>query len=766
MNKKEIYNEIVGAFEEKYSWLGKQFVEEALYSVASWNIQQFSNPDFRVRRHLLLFWPPGFIKTVGENEKILINDRYVPIKDLDERGKLTTISSYKGKIYGNKINTPYIKSPLKKEKTFEIETIGNYNVVAGQDHPFMVITKKGNIEWRKTKELKENDILVMAKPDVSNKYKSERMSDEARLIGYLIGDGSYCSNNVINFTNENKIILDDYEKLVKKYLTNKPIKKYKKKGTNSFDYRINSKEIRTLLYEKYGLDYVTSKDKTIPIHYDGYYCNKKHIENILFGLYQTDGGCGENSIYFSSISINLLNQIKELLLIIGISSRTYTTKGNKFCLYINGKTNLKKLPLFLKSKHGEKIRKIINRDNPASETIPFASKIILNELKKRKENGYSNSIRKQFKKVKLIRNNFYGKESKNKKYFLKTIKKLKLKELKWLAHDNIFFEKIRYVKPNGIKNCYDLFVPKTNTFICNGFYTHNSTLLMKFREILGHDVCGHLSDVTTAAIRGSVDSGKFRVPICLKNPITMCTEFGQMVNGDSNELIQKLLNILEEGEVTVSLVKAGGLLPAEREKAIEKYGIEFDDDNNFTYKTNWILMAGTYNKKFLSDSALESRFIVMTPEKKLDGDLTKHIHRSKKFEVSEEAKIGLKDEMISKWNIGDYKPLLPDEVYSPELNMSIRDSAGLLSKMMAKKWWGFEMSKDEIIDEAKRIKQSSKDVWDSDEDKVFDCIFFESKSVKEIAEETGITYRQVMRYLRNIRATRILKDGENVYRVI
>ena len=294
-----------------------------------------------------------------------------------------------------------------------------------------------------------------------------------------------------------------------------------------------------------------------------------------------------------------------------------------------------------------------------------------------------------------------------------------------------------------------------------------SSLLMKARDILGSDACGHLSDVTTAAIRGSVDSGKFRVPVCLKHPFTVCTEFGQMINsgGDSNELVQKLLNILEEGVVTVSLVKAGGLLIAEREKAIDKYGIKFDDDNNFTYQTNWVLFAGTYNKKFLADSALESRFIIMTPEKKLDGELTKHVNRSGKFHVDEQVKTELREYLLSPWNNENGKPMLPDEVYSPEININPRESAGLISIMLAKQWWGQDISKDEIIEKAKAIKQTSEDIWKGDEDKVFDCIFYEGKTIEEISKETGVSVRMVKRYLRNIHALSYVKDNKYLYRV-
>ncbi|MDD4354243.1 MAG: hypothetical protein PHN56_07365, partial [Candidatus Nanoarchaeia archaeon] len=191
----------------------------------------------------------------------------------------------------------------------------------------------------------------------------------------------------------------------------------------------------------------------------------------------------------------------------------------------------------------------------------------------------------------------------------------------------------------------------------------------------------------------------------------------------------------------------------------------FDDDNTFTYKTNWILMGGTYNKKFLVDSALESRFVIMTPEKKLDGSLTKHIHRSKKFFIDDEVKFALRDELINKWNICDYKPILPDEVYSPEVNMSIREASGLLSKLMCKKWWGITMSNDEIIEEAKRIKSSSENVWRSEEDKVFDCIFYESKTVPEISKLLGMSSRNVRKHLRSIRAIHSIEGGEHTYRV-
>lgn len=294
-----------------------------------------------------------------------------------------------------------------------------------------------------------------------------------------------------------------------------------------------------------------------------------------------------------------------------------------------------------------------------------------------------------------------------------------------------------------------------------------SSLLMRMRSIFGNDLCGHLSDISTAAMRGSVESGRFRAPECLKHPFTVCTEFGQLINsgGDSSELVQKLLNLLEEGVVTVSLIKAGGLLQSEREKAIRNWGIEFDDDNNFTYHTDWVILAGTYNKKFLADSALESRFNIVTPHKKLDSELTKYINRSPPFHLDDEVKLKFRDE-IFKDTPSDIRCILPDSVYSPEVNLNVRESSMLISAILNRRWWGKDISDDEIIEKAKAIKATSDNIWRTPDDKVFDAIFLEEKSVEELCTELDMKPRSVTACLRNIRATPVLSEGLKKWRVV
>ena len=293
-----------------------------------------------------------------------------------------------------------------------------------------------------------------------------------------------------------------------------------------------------------------------------------------------------------------------------------------------------------------------------------------------------------------------------------------------------------------------------------------STLLMKASDLFSPQLCTVMSDVTLAALRGTVEAGSFVSPFTLKRPFSICSEFGQIVTGRENEVVQKLLNVMEEGVVTVSLGKIAYLTGEQREEASEKYGISFIDRNTFTYKTNWILIAGTYNKKFLVDSALESRFNIMIPEKKLDSDLTKHVNNSGQFILDEEVKAQFRHELLSNGIINISSIKLPDEIYDNGNTITPRECGGLVSYIACRAWWNISTSKDEIIQMAETMKQRRQEIWLSAEDRVFNSIEHQAKGVDEIATELDVTTRTVYYALKKMRAIRILTDdGDAKYRI-
>lgn len=754
----DVYNEVQGAFTRKYSWLGAQFSKEFLESCASWNIQQFSKPDFRLRKHIALFWEPAWIKTVIEDTKILTPTGYNTLKSLKNIDEIVTIQNGEG------IKTKAFKSPLKKEKCIEINTTARYQVIAGIDHPFRVITKEGNLEWIKSKDLKIGDTLIMSKPDITTNRKN-KLNNVARFIGYLIGDGCYCNKNVFGFTNCEPEILSDYNLVLTHCFPDETVKTYiKNNKMRSKDIRIYSKEARIKLKEIYGLGYVKSGDKTIPEMFIA--PNREILENLLFGLYQTDGSVRTNGITFSSTSQKLLGQIQEILLLLGVDSHRV-----KHEIRVLGWKNLSKLPLICnESKHRERIKLIVNRRNPATEIIPHASKMIINKLKERKSTGYNNSIRKQCKKYNIPKENLYSKPGKNKEHFKEMCDKIGEPDLKWLASDEIFFDTVKEKKEVGVKKCYDLFVPLNNQFISNGFLTHNSTLLKKAYEILGDQLCIVTSDITVASIRGTVDFGKFVPPYTLIRPFSVATEFGQVVGTGKEEMVQKLLNILEEGMVSVSLSKISSLSPEQRAVIESEYPqISFIEKNTFSYRTNWILMVATYNRKFMIDNAFESRFSIVVPEQPLTSELTKFIKNAPPWDLPLDVVDAFRDLILDDSHIMDCNVDLPSELFESEIHtITPRQCALLSSYKLTNEWWGRKVTDEEIMERAGKLQNDSEAIWKTVEDKVFDLIVVEEKTFEQIKNSITpkVTDRAIYYALNKLRPAKILKDKTVYYRVM
>lgn len=277
-----------------------------------------------------------------------------------------------------------------------------------------------------------------------------------------------------------------------------------------------------------------------------------------------------------------------------------------------------------------------------------------------------------------------------------------------------------------------------------------TALLLLAQKLLGYPLCGIMSDISNAALRGTVEGNNFVPPEVLKTPFSVCTDFGQVsLTGYDTELTQKLLNLLEEGEVKVSLAKIAYITDEKRAEIENNWGVEFPDRSSFRYSTNWILMAATYNKKFLVDNALVSRFNIMYPNQKLDNALVKHVVNAPPFHVEEEVKLALRKELLSNIPI-ETKVKLPDEVYDG-LPITGRDSGFLQSQILCRSWWNLKTTKDDILQLAERMHKSRNEIWASIGDRVFDCIRLKAKAIPEIAEELEISERHVYNGIAELR---------------
>lgn len=106
--RSELYEEIIDAFGVKYSWLGAQASRELLMSVASWNIEKFSDPPMRYRTHSVLAWERGWVKStmLREMADLLGDDMCTTI------GKVTD-AAMRGSVSAGKFMLPKpLKAPI------------------------------------------------------------------------------------------------------------------------------------------------------------------------------------------------------------------------------------------------------------------------------------------------------------------------------------------------------------------------------------------------------------------------------------------------------------------------------------------------------------------------------------------------------------------------------------------------------------------------------------------------------------------------------
>jgi hypothetical protein len=271
-----------------------------------------------------------------------------------------------------------------------------------------------------------------------------------------------------------------------------------------------------------------------------------------------------------------------------------------------------------------------------------------------------------------------------------------------------------------------------------------STILRKMRGIMGDAMTSKIAKVSDAALRGSSAGGEFTPPKVLKAPILVSTEFGQ--TDFSDELLNMLLALLEEGETNVALNKLGGVTDKQRQKVQKDYGgkVSFTDTNEFEFETNFVMWGATYDPSKLQDDALRSRFNIVTPAKPLDHQITDcadHNH----FHIDSDVVKNLRDELRRDMEMEtNFTP--PKKLYK-KYNLEPRESAPLQSYMACRNWWGLEVNPDVMEDFIQHLQRSRKLAQMNPEDRIFDLIFDNPMTYEEMEKETGYNRRNLYKIL-------------------
>jgi predicted phage terminase large subunit-like protein len=151
--------------------------------------------DAREVTRLIVNIPPGFSKPVWEEELIFTDHGYKKLKDIVVGDRVLT---HKGRFRTVTAVHEQGKLPLKKVTTF-----AGREVITAPDHPFL--TPNG---WVNAENLVAGNYVGF--PLIKEDFGDKSMSpEEARLLGYLVGDGTTTGRN-LHLTNMDEEVIGDF----------------------------------------------------------------------------------------------------------------------------------------------------------------------------------------------------------------------------------------------------------------------------------------------------------------------------------------------------------------------------------------------------------------------------------------------------------------------------------------------------------------------------------------------------------------------------
>jgi predicted phage terminase large subunit-like protein len=283
--------------------------------------------DSRDVTRLIVNIPPGFSKPVWEEELIFTDQGYKKLKDIKIGDRVLT---HKGRFKAVLKVHEQGRLPLKR-----ITTFAGREVITAPDHPFL--TPNG---WVNAEDLNPGNYVGF--PLVKEDFGDKSMSpEEARFLGYLVGDGSISKGNS-GFTSADDDIIADFIHCASSigfyaYETVRNDKKLKAKFIRFRSSEIKNKrlkageELPTVTWLKsHGLYESNSYTKFIP---DAVFASGPDaISNFLGAYWSCDGTVGirhegKRTTMMASattVSKRLAHDLQRALMALGIGVRVRT----------------------------------------------------------------------------------------------------------------------------------------------------------------------------------------------------------------------------------------------------------------------------------------------------------------------------------------------------------------------------------------------------------------------------------------------------------
>jgi ribonucleoside-diphosphate reductase alpha chain len=402
-----------------------------------------------------------------------------------------------------------------EQECLTIKTTLGREITGTENHKLMLLTNTGDFEWRELQDIKEGDYIVgrkglgkfgnsqMSISSVVGEFKFKKITntkdfklpcrisrDFARFLGYLTSDGGLNQNGFFLSQQRNNIV-EDFRYLTKSLFELETSVVEDPRAKNLVTVVCNSRPVMRFL-KHVGIR-IGSHNKIVPeviLKCAGRQQTKEFIKGITL-----DGTMREDKIYvMSSTSLKLLRQLQELIAQFGIRAGIFKGSDESESVFPNSSKLYKTKKCWGLICVGEEARKFCNQIGFIEDRLKELSNKYYNKQTLYRVNTKIPECglkRKFINEVipnissKVLRDKFYDSTSlgaHTKEIRIESLKMFKAMGLvfkKELVDPTYDFFKVTEIVNAGIRTTYDISVPNGNSYVGNGFVSHNTINLPK-----------------------------------------------------------------------------------------------------------------------------------------------------------------------------------------------------------------------------------------------------------------------------------------------
>jgi ribonucleotide reductase alpha subunit len=391
----------------------------------------------------------------------------------------------------------------------EIETESGYTVQATPEHYFRVISDSGEYEWRQVKEMEPDDVIALQKnfldddgepaslrpksasdggtvveggdslgrPRDRIETPSSVTPDLAEWLGLYVGDGTARESGVrVAFDEQDTDLIEYWCELTESVFGFEPTTRTRSDAACEV-----GQASRRDLYEfldRNNLLKDTSKTATVP---DALLASgRTSIRRFLRGLFEADGTVGERSIELYTHSETLADQVQKLLLGLGIRS-SVTEKRDGFRVTIRknlcGRRFVERVGFRSERKREAASRYETVAENATSLKIPNQAER-LDEWYQESDLGHDayRDLSQFLVDPDSDHHQSIGKEIFSR--YAEQYPELQDSPVAEFVERDQFYESVSTIEDVGTMAVEDMQVPRRNTYVVEGFVSHNSPTLM------------------------------------------------------------------------------------------------------------------------------------------------------------------------------------------------------------------------------------------------------------------------------------------------